>query len=102
MTSEVISEHEGVRLRAFGSLDLATQPLLETQIEELLESGVRTLTLDLRAVTFMDSSGVRLVLRWNAAAQSGGFQFWVIPGPPQVQRVFELTDTGRLVAFKTP
>jgi anti-sigma B factor antagonist len=99
---EIVPERDGVRLRAIGALDVASAPALEMQLADLRESGFEKLTLDLRALTFMDSTGLRLVLRWDAAARRDGFEFWVVPGPRQVQRVFELTDTARLVAFASP
>ena len=45
----------------------------------------------------MDSTGLKLALKWDAAARQDGFQISFIPGPPVVQRVFEITCTsGRL------
>jgi hypothetical protein len=47
----------------------------------------------------MDSSALRLILRWHAAAHRDGYSLSIVPGPNGVQRVFELTDTLDLLPF---
>jgi hypothetical protein len=47
----------------------------------------------------MESTGLKLALRWDAAAGQDGFQICFIPGPPVVQRVFEITCTGGRLPF---
>jgi len=54
--------------------------------------------LDLRGLTFMDSTGLRLVIRWHTAARDQGFQFAIVPGPDVVQRVFRLTGMDAHIA----
>jgi anti-anti-sigma factor len=48
--------------------------------------------LDLRGVAFMDSTGLRLVMRQEAAARADGRTFALIPGPRAVQRIFEVAQ----------
>ena len=47
--------------------------------------------LDLRGLRFMDSTGLRLVIRWDTAAKEDGFEFAIVPGIEVVDRVFRLT-----------
>jgi anti-sigma B factor antagonist len=96
---EVVPERDAVHVRPIGSLDLATAPVLEHQLEELRGAGFRRLIVDLGGLWFMDSAGVHLVLEWHAAAQQDGFQIAFGPGAPAVQRVFELTGTSELLPF---
>jgi anti-sigma B factor antagonist len=96
---EVVPERGGVRICPLGALDMATAPVLEHELAELRAAGFRRLIIDLRGLRFMDSTGLRLVLRWHAAAQSDGFEVGVVPGAPAIQRVFELTGTLHLVPF---
>jgi anti-sigma B factor antagonist len=98
----VLPERDLVRVRPTGSLDVATAPVLERQLEELREAGFRKLIVDLGGLSFMDSTGLRIVLRWHAAALQDGFTFAVAPGPPAVQRVFELTGMSERVPFIGP
>jgi anti-sigma B factor antagonist len=90
---EIWPERDAVRVRPVGTLDMATAPLLEDQLGELRTAGFRALLVDLRGLRFMDSTGLRLMLRWDAAARSDGFELRIVPGEPAIQRVFELTGT---------
>jgi anti-sigma B factor antagonist len=74
-----------------GELDLGTVPLLESAISYQRDLGNAKLVVDLRGVTFIDSSGVHLLLRLAQNAADGGHAFRVVPGSERVQRVFALT-----------
>jgi anti-anti-sigma factor len=74
-----------------GEMDISTVGIVDDELSELMRSGFRNLVLDLRKLSFMDSSGLRLLLQWDAYARRDGITFAVIQGPPVVQRVFELT-----------
>ena len=73
-----------------GELDLATVGQLEQELRRLYESGVRNLLLDLSELTFMDSSGVHLVISWDDRARSNGINFGIIQGGPSIGRTFEI------------
>ena len=94
---EVHTRREVVRVCPVGELDIATVPLVEAHLTEFAAGGFRQLTLDLRAVCFLDSTGLRLILRWDARSRADNFTFSLVAGPPRVQRLFDLTRlTGRL------
>ena len=78
-------------VRPAGDLDLDTVHRVEAALGGLREEGAADVVLDLRGLTFMDSTGLRLVIRWHTAAQDEGFRFAIVPGPEVVQRVFRLT-----------
>lgn len=89
-------------VRPVGELDLDTEPRLEEKIAAVREQGAPRLVLDLRKLTFMDSTGLRLVIRWDSAAKEGGFEFAVVPGPDVVQRVIRLTGMDDQLSFADP
>jgi len=76
-----------------GELDLAVVAELEATIRGLCGEGVSGIELDLSQLTFMDSSGLRVVLGAQALCAEHGYDFLVIPGGGQVQRLLELTGT---------
>jgi len=80
-----------------GELDLATTPRLAEAIDELRDSGFDHVVLDLRGVTFVDSTGLRLILSLAASPLT----LELIPGPPAVQRIFETTRTLERLPFRT-
>jgi anti-sigma B factor antagonist len=78
-------------VRASGELDLSTAPALERAIQgPVLDDAVRTITLDLRHLRFIDSTGLRIVLATDSRLRTEGRRLQVIKGPPSVHRVFEL------------
>jgi anti-anti-sigma factor len=79
------------RVRPAGELDMATVRVLEQRLTELHAAGVRRIVVDLRALDFMDSTGLTLLTRWSLDADRDGFAFALIAGSPRIQRLFELT-----------
>ena len=69
--------HDGVAVVvASGEIDLATSPELREALR-LPECQASTVVLDLRAVTFMDSSGLGVIVGQNKRAREDGFRFAV-------------------------
>jgi anti-sigma B factor antagonist len=99
LTCEVVPERDIVRVRPIGSLDMATVPVVETQLQQLLDAGFRQLVVDLGGLAFMDSTGLRLAIRWSEAARRDGFTIGFVPGSPEIQRVFEITGMSEHVPF---
>jgi anti-sigma B factor antagonist len=88
-----------VVLRPVGELDIATAPEVDRELGRLRDAGFKELVLDLRAVPFMDSSGLRVVLRWNELVADNGCTFAIIRGPELVQRVFQATRVADALTF---
>ena len=95
----VHSERDAVRVSPVGELDLATAPTLDACLAELRDSGSRQLIVDLSQLDFIDSTGLQLLLQYDAEARQDGFSFALTSGPPAVQRVFELSGTLALLTF---
>jgi anti-anti-sigma factor len=88
-----------IRVCPVGALDLATVAILDDELTGLRDAGFPALVVDLGRLVFMDSCGLRLVMRWTEAAREEGFSIAFVPGPAHVQRVFELTATQQLIPF---
>jgi anti-anti-sigma factor len=58
--------------------------------------------LDLRRLTFIDATGLRVFIRCHAACVRQGRSLTLIPGPPNVQRLFELTGAIGTLPFQEP
>jgi anti-sigma B factor antagonist len=102
-TCNVTPEGDHVIVAPRGDLDMATVGAVERELQRLRGSGADRIVLDLRGLTFMDSSGLHLVTRWAKEASQDGFGFELEPGPPAVQRLFELTAMTDVLPFrKTP
>ncbi len=90
-------------MRPVGELDLDTAHVVEQRLADLRADGCERLVLDLRGLRFMDSTGLRLVIRWDTAARDDGFAFAIVPGIEVVDRVFRLTGMdGHLTVAEPP
>ncbi len=87
-------DRDRVVLRPSGELDLTAVDVVDRQLRELCDAGFERLVVDLRGVTFMDSSGLALLLRWTRAAEADGIVLQLYPGGPDVMRVVELAGVG--------
>jgi anti-sigma B factor antagonist len=74
----------GQRLAPSGELDIATVPLLEAAFDE---AGDAPVLLDLAGITFIDSTGLQLLLRLSERA-GGRLQ---ITSSPALERLLEIT-----------
>jgi anti-anti-sigma factor len=97
----VTREGDQVIVAPRGELDMATVAAIEAELTRARGSGADPVVLDLGGLTFMDSSGLNLVSRWVAEASNDGFRFELEPGPPAVQRVFELAAMADRLPFRT-
>jgi anti-anti-sigma factor len=90
---------ESARVAVLGELDLATSPLLEQEAKALLDDDVRHLTIDLSALTFVDSSGLRLLISLNDRARAEGWRLSLIgPGGP-ARTVFQVSGAEAHLPF---
>ena len=82
---------ERVSIELEGELDIATTPSADAELRRVERGGARVIVLDLRGVTFMDSTGLRLLVSADARARNGEHRLAIVRGPAVVQRVLALT-----------
>jgi anti-anti-sigma factor len=84
-----------------GELDLASSSRVTAEVDRVLgDPAGGTLVLDLSGLQFMDSSGLRCILRADAVAGAAGRPLALVPGPPAVHRVFEMTGMHTRLPFE--
>jgi anti-sigma B factor antagonist len=74
-----------------GELDLSTVEKVELELATLEEGREQLLVLDLSGLTFLDSTGLRLMVTADQRAQKDGRRLVIVKGPETVQRVFSIT-----------
>ncbi|HET9094310.1 MAG TPA: STAS domain-containing protein [Solirubrobacteraceae bacterium] len=84
---------ETSRLRVWGELDMASVPPLQDRLLALVGAG-RTVELDLSGLTFMDSSGLNLLIAVARAAAENGGALAVAAVSPEVRRVLDLSGVA--------
>ena len=83
-----------------GEFDMAATFTIEPALERAIEiPGLCRVTLDLSSVTFIDSTGIGVVLWLVAELDSRGVPMRIVPAPPEVQRVFESVGLADALPF---
>jgi anti-sigma B factor antagonist len=95
----VITEPAYARVCPRGEIDLATACQLDAQIDELWASGSTDVVADLREVTFMDSSGLHVLLAHHRRAAERAGRFSIIDGAGPVSRVLALTGMNAVLNY---
>jgi anti-anti-sigma factor len=88
------------RISLEGELDLATLPLFDQCLARVAADadgqGPHHLLLDLRGLTFMDSSGRRALLAAAKGASEQGREFATVGVTDPVRKLLEITGTSLL------
>jgi len=80
-----------VQVLLTGELDLSTVDKVEQELTRVEALGPAIVVLDLSRLTFLDSSGLRLIVGADQRARRESRRFVVVRGPDTVQRVFSIT-----------
>jgi anti-sigma B factor antagonist len=95
-----VQENDGVAVVALtGELDISSVGQVEDELRQAEPKALKALVLDLRGLTFMDSSGLRLVLEADMRARRDGRRFAIVPGPEAVHRVFLIALLDKRLEF---
>jgi anti-sigma B factor antagonist len=75
-----------------GEIDVATSPQLRNQLSALVARGARDITLEFGGVSFIDSSGLGvLVGTYKRLREEGDGSIRIVGAQPSVRKVFEIT-----------
>ncbi len=91
------SAPDAVVLRVSGELDMASAPKLERELDAVESIRPELVTMDLRELAFIDSTGLRLLLRAAERAREEKRRFVVVRGSTAVDRIFEITGAERQI-----
>jgi anti-sigma B factor antagonist len=73
-----------------GELDLATTPALERAVDASPWQDLDAVVIDLAGVTFVDSTGLSVLIRASQHASSAGKAFSVIRASEQPTKLFQI------------
>lgn len=94
---ESAGESGKVVVRPTGEIDIATGPVLEAEVEALVEAGIRQCAIDLTGVEFIDSAGLQMVLSSRAALRRVGGEFSLQGASPSVERILDISGMTALL-----
>lgn len=80
-------------IRLSGEVDVAASPTVRARVDA---AAAGPIVFDLSAVTFVDSSGLRELLRARKECDRRGGRLVLAGVPPSVTRLFDLTGTAAM------
>jgi anti-sigma B factor antagonist len=87
----VDTRNDITRLALHGELDMATTPIFTDVLAESECDGTSILMIDLRDLTFMDSTGLHAFCRARDRARGNGHRLLFIGATDRIRSIFELT-----------
>jgi anti-anti-sigma factor len=100
---DVTVDHGSVRIAVSGEVDLANATAVEDQIVAAITNQVASVSVDLGAVDYMDSAGMRIL--FSLASRLAGLQIGfevVAPVGSPARRLVEVSGLAPLVALRPP
>jgi anti-anti-sigma factor len=84
-------------VRVAGEIDLSTSTQLNRELDGVLERRPARLRLDLMEVSFMDTTGVAVLLKARRRALEADCRLTVISSSPTITRLLEITGLTSLL-----
>ncbi len=79
-------------LSLIGSLNTNTFPLLEKEVNVVLEESPDVLIFDLEQLEYLSSAGIRVILKANKAMKQKNGKAMFTNMQPQIKKVFEIIN----------
>ncbi|WP_442786377.1 STAS domain-containing protein [Leptothoe sp. PORK10 BA2] len=79
-----------------GILDGTQTNAFRQQVNVALEKGIKVLLIDLKDITFVDSSGLGVLVACLKNARTAGAKMYVCSINDQIRMLFELTSMDRV------
>jgi anti-sigma B factor antagonist len=97
---EVQQRDDVVIVRPRGELDLATVETLSAALDGIDRSG--RVVLDLRGLSFIDSTGLRLLVALYRQSERDGFALLLVAPEAPVDRAIQLSGLDQALPFVSP
>jgi anti-sigma B factor antagonist len=98
---EIEDEWDGeqVRIVTAGELDLATSPQLEHEMRAVIARGAKRVTIDMTRLTFVDSSGLRVLIGLYERSMEEGWELALTHPSEQARAVFRISGAEEHLPF---
>ena len=93
---------DGAKIVVEGDVDIATVPRLQRALDQALAPAPEHVLIDLGAVAFVDSSGLRFLLHANRLARRSGWSLAITRPAESAMKAFEMTGAHKWLPFWPP
>lgn len=88
-------ENDVVTLKVAGEVDVANADVLRDKIDEAMASGIKQLNCDMSQLSYIDSTGIGVLVGAATRAEEKSVQFKVCYPQPNVLRVLTLLGVDK-------
>jgi anti-sigma B factor antagonist len=92
---------DAIMVRATGEIDVSTVDVLERKLRAARYEAASVL-LDLSGVTFIDSSGLHLLLEASRSSAASDWGFFIVRLSETVEHLIEVSGTADLIMVVDP
>jgi anti-sigma B factor antagonist len=82
-----------------GEFDLAYARDVEDELKRVEATDARSIILDLSGLSFLDSTGIRLILEAQIRSRQDANRLVLLRAPRTVQRVFTIAGVEKMLPF---
>lgn len=100
MDVRVTTEADRITVQVRGDIDLLTAPAVSEYLGQAVDKRPALLVLDWRAVTLLDSSGLRSLLQAQRSCETAGIDLILQPSSP-IMRVLKAVGMERMLTPTT-
>ncbi len=93
MDLELVTRQEGdaTVVSATGEVDVFTAPSLDERLSSLQEAGTHRIVVDLSAVSFLDSTGLGVLVKGLKRARESGGWIRLVVTTDRIRKIFAIT-----------
>jgi anti-sigma B factor antagonist len=99
LTIAVTKAPDAYKIALNGEADLLGTPEIEAALQDAHADDSRLVVVDLSELTFIDSSGLHALVSGHELCRARGQELRVVPGPANIQRLFELAGLNEVLSF---
>lgn len=92
--------HDDCEMAVSGDIDISTAPALRDKLVNLIDSGCRSLKIDVQRVEFLDASGLGVLVGAMQRIRANGGSLELIGTSQRLIRIFAITGLDK--AFGVP
>ena len=92
--TEELRENNVSILKLEGEVDIYTSPLLKEKIETLIKAKRPFIVLDLKGLSYMDSTGLGIMLAELMRVRNNGGNMVLVSPQKIIQKILGITNTG--------
>jgi anti-anti-sigma factor len=99
LSVEVTRDSGALVIRPIGELDIWTTQMLDAELRKAIATDAREVFLDLGGLSFIDSTGVRLLVLAATSSCRNGSRLRMLRGSAPVDRVLQVSGLDHSLPF---